>query len=831
MLNSKLMMQWHPTRNPEMDPKILSDQSRKKAWWLCEKGHEWKAIISNRGQGKGCPICAGRQVLEGDNDLATRFPGVAAQWHHTRNGNLGPESVTAMSGRKVWWMCEKGHEWQAVIAARSCGSGCPVCAGKKVQAGYNDLATVCPDLAKEWHTEKNGELTPECVTKGSNKKVWWRCKRGHEWQATISSRSAGCGCFRCNSGTSFAEQVLYFYIKQLYRAENQYRGFKKELDIYLPDFSIGIEHDGPLHRRQKVKEADERKDLLMKEHGVLLIRVKDIFPSLTDEKNDIIYYTYQENDHTGLTFAVYETLRLIAERTGEKRIPEINIERDRNSILKQYKIMEEEKSIFNQCEDAKRYWDYEKNVMDPLYVSSGSMMRIYWKCSYGHGWSCSAREFTKGARCPTCQGRRVLLGFNDLATLKPELAEEWHPERNGALGPDQVTTHAGKKVWWRCREGHEWKTSVANRSDGSGCPVCSRKRLLTGFNDLKTLRGELAAEWHPEKNGKVGPDAVAVMTGKKAWWRCEKGHEWKAVISSRASGAACPYCSGKRVWKGFNDLATLNPELAAQWHPKRNGELTAEDVTEHSGKRVWWQCERGHEWPSTVSGRSRGHGCPYCSGRLAIPGETDFGTIFPEIAAQWHPTKNETLRPEDVMCMSERKVWWRCERGHHWEAAVCSRARGSGCPYCSGRWAIRGYNDLFTARPELQDEWDDTKNHGIDPYNLLSHSNKKIWWRCKYGHEWQAPVYSRTAGRGCPVCAGKQVLPGWNDLATLRPDLARSWNVEKMGEITPQEVTVHSRKKVWWRCEQGHEWKTAVYNRTYGTGCPVCYQTKRKKHT
>lgn len=264
------------------------------------------------------------------------------------------------------------------------------------------------------------------------------------------------------------------------------------------------------------------------------------------------------------------------------------------------------------------------------------------------------------------------------------------------------------------------------------------------------------------------------------------------------------------------------PELAAQWHPAKNGELTPDQVTPQSNKKVWWQCPYGHEWFAAVSDRSRGNGCPYCAGRQVLP-ETSLAALNPILAAQWHPEKNGDLTPDQVSLFSHRKVWWLCERGHAWAAVISNRSNGNGCPYCAGQWVIPGENDLATLYPDVAKEWHPTRNQDITPDQVMPKSMKKIWWRCENGHEWQDTLNHRTNGRGCPYCAGQKVLPGDNDLATLRPDIAKDWHPTKNNALSPDQVTIRSSKKVWWLCEKGHEWQATVYNRTLGYGCPCCY--------
>jgi hypothetical protein len=133
-------------------------------------------------------------------NLAKLHPNLAKEWHPTKNGDLKPTDVTPKSGQKVWWRCLKKpkHEWQAIVASRADGSGCPYCAGRKV-CEDNNLEFLYPDLAKEWHPTKNGALKPTDVTPKSGQKVWWRCLKNpkHEWQAIVNSRAKGSGCPEC----------------------------------------------------------------------------------------------------------------------------------------------------------------------------------------------------------------------------------------------------------------------------------------------------------------------------------------------------------------------------------------------------------------------------------------------------------------------------------------------------------------------------------------------------------------------------------------------------------------------------------------------------------
>ena len=126
-----------------------------------------------------------------------------------------------------------------------------------------------------------------------------------------------------------------------------------------------------------------------------------------------------------------------------------------------------------------------------------------------------------------------------------------------------------------------------------------------------------------------------------------------------------------------------NAQLMAEWHWEKNAGLTPADVMPGSNKKVWWKCSKGHEWKALVSGRTAGNGCPYCSGRYPIKGETDLQTVNPTLAKEWNYEKNTGLTPVDVTPGSKKKVWWKCSAGHEWQALVSSRNRGAGCPQCA----------------------------------------------------------------------------------------------------------------------------------------------------
>ena len=680
--NAQLMAEWNWEGNADIAPSQLTLGSGKKVWWKCGKGHEWEAACYSRIAGNQCPICSGRKVLVGYNDLSTLAPEIALQWHPSKNSDCTPKDVTINSHRKVWWLGPCGHEWRASIADRNSGRGCPYCAGKKVLKGYNDLQTVNPTLAKEWNYEKNNGLTPEEVIPGSGQNVWWKCQRGHEWQATIGSRNAGRGC-------------------------------------------------------------------------------------------------------------------------------------------------------------------------------------------------------------PYCSGRYTIKGENDLQTVNPTLAKEWNIEKNTGLTPMDVMPNSDKKVWWKCQKGHEWQATINSRNSGIGCPYCSGRYPIKGENDLQTLNPAIATEWHYEKNDGLIPADVMPNSDKKVWWKCRKGHEWQAVISSRTRGNGCPICSSEKN--------TSFPEYALVYYLKKYGLEVIHSYREQGYEldvyipvlRIAIEYD-GYLWhkDKTQQDLAKNYKCAMDGIKLYRIREglaplndssTDFvvqrnqedlskilklllseitGTIVdvdlkrdyiaienlreyteketsllfsnPAIAKEWNYEKNGNLKPEHFAANSHKKVWWKCPKGHEWQSTIKDRNSGNGCPYCASKMVLKGYNDLQAVNPSLTKEWNYEKNNGLTPVDVTPNSHLKVWWKCSNGHEWQAAIADRNGGRGCPYCAGKKVLKGYNDLQTINPTLANEWNYEKNNGLTPAEVTPNSHLKAWWKCSQGHEWQALICNRHKGNGCPQCAREKRK---
>ena len=342
---------------------------------------------------------------------------------------------------------------------------------------------------------------------------------------------------------------------------------------------------------------------------------------------------------------------------------------------------------------------------------------------------------------------------------------------------------------------------------------------MTG--SLASVHPELIPEWS-EKNLPLTPDKITFGSNKRVWWKGACGHEWETSVKARSNGEKCPICSGARVIEGINDLSTLKPELASEWSEKN--EIKPTDVSIGSHKKVIWKCKLGHEWIATVKSRTINKtGCPYCSHNKVLAGFNDLATLFSEVADEWSD-KNEK-KPTEVMAFANSKAWWKCNTcGYEWNTLISTRSGGSKCPCCSGYTFIKGKNDLKSTHPQIAKEWSE-KNYPLQPNEVNAKLRKIVWWHCrKCGNEWKSVINARVKGTVCPVCAEREVLAGYNDLATTDRELLVEWDYE-LNKLKPTEVSRNSAKRAWWQCRYGHSWSMKINERTVlGKGCRICEQ-------
>ena len=250
------------------------------------------------------------------------------------------------------------------------------------------------------------------------------------------------------------------------------------------------------------------------------------------------------------------------------------------------------------------------------------------------------------------------------------------------------------------------------------------KKFICNYKDTMS-------EWNYEKNINMNPEKVTIGSNKKAWWICKNGHEWEARISSRISGNNCPYCSGKKRRKGFNDIFTIHPAWKEYWDFQINdaNNINPYSLGDKSHVKVNWICSQcGKKFVSKTKDNIL---CIECTNKnnglkhinVIIKNRGSLLDNYSNIAKEWNYEKNGDLKPENVSPNSNKKVWWICPKGHEYQSVISNRTgkNNRNCPYCSNQKILKGYNDLETLYPDLAKEWNYKKNSASKDMNILCH--------------------------------------------------------------------------------------------------------------
>ena len=612
----ELAKQWHPTKNASLTVDTLAPHSGQKVWWLCSHGHEWKAVINSRTKGHGCPFCAGQKPTANRN-FSTEYPELVKEWDIELNDHARPEDFTPRSKSKVWWQCKKGHSWQETIQnrTRQYDSKCPYCSNRRLCVD-NSLARVRPDIAEDWHPYKNVPLTPNGVIAGGYKKVWWICKHGHEWKTAVGLRvNAGTGCPKCSLQTSRIEIAVYSELDALFNDvawREKISGY--ECDIYLRDKSIGVEIDG-VYWHSRRPEQELAKSAAFEAEGIQLFRLREDGLSLLSERD--ISFKISEDEFLVISKLASSLLKYakLSKQQCEKLHRYINgpglvNEKFYRELVASLPAPPPGQSLADKKPKLAAQWAYDLNTpLSPEHFWPAANKYVWWRCNKDHTWKASINNrSTQNIGCPGCAGQVATETWN-LATVNPELASEWHPDKNGNLSPQDVTPKSNKKTWWQCANGHAWKATPSNRAGkGSGCPYCYG-RDATKENNLAIKFPKLVEEWDSDKNIGLHPSEFLPFSAKKVWWRCKEGHSWQAVISNRTNmKSGCPACARNARRKySIEDFQSIAKQ--------RGGECLSEVYTSCRSK-LKFRCKEGHLWETRAdSVLYTNKWCPVCGRR------------------------------------------------------------------------------------------------------------------------------------------------------------------------------------------------------------------------
>lgn len=492
------------------------------------------------------------------------------------------------------------------------------------------IADERPDLIIEWHKTKNRMNTPFNIRSGSDKGIVWICKEcEHIWESQVKSRAIkNTGCPKCHEryNVGFPELAIYFYLKQIFKDARlntpvEGIGKYKSVDVFIPSLNLVIEYDGGYTHRGRIR-IDKEKSRLILDRCYRLIRVRDNgLPPLDIE--GVQEYLYERSSNKTIGNMIKHLLYMIDDHyigftnDIDRLIKKINVDTDNIPILAQIPPIIEKNNLLEKCPEIECIWDYNKN----------------------------------------------------------------HP-----LRPEHFKQFSNHKAWFICKEEHSTLAQIGSKAQGHGCIACSGQVATDEYN-LELLFPDILTEWSYDLNENT-PNAYLPYSNEVVFWNCPKCKSTydKRIIERTKNGEGCPYCAGKRV-NETNCLSTTHPQLAMEWDYHKNGELTPENVTKGSHKKVRWICEQNHSYHAFIYSRVGGRGCPECyklNGRnkpKKAKRENSLAVKKPDIAKQWHPTKNGDISPFEIGAYAREKYWWLCDNGHEWPKSPNSRS-SSKCKYC-----------------------------------------------------------------------------------------------------------------------------------------------------
>ena len=456
-------------------------------------------------------------------------------------------------------------------------------------------------------------------------------------------------------------------------------------------------------------------------------------------------------------------------------------------------------------------FDLDANIPDtPDSVGHGSKREFYWRCLLDSGHPSYPRSLPSRRKraCPLCES---LIGTH------PDIADQWHPTRNGDLTPADVTPGYSSRVWWQCSRGHEWQAVVATRTNqGNACPDCVLSHRSAAevklWAELQAVLGPtlgVGTVLHHQRLQGVSSrlakvDIVLVLNDRLVaveydgayWHREREAPDRRKSDEIREVGHLLIRAREKplnALHEHDVEFATTDPvevatavfsRLAALgWLPLA-ALLAAQDYI----------------------GQSRLRGSELAKELLADVAHADLGPsslaeTHPWLASEWDEEANGELTPRHVRGDWSRKVWWRCPLGDLFDESPGARiSRGRHCPFCAGK-RVNERNCLATQFPHLAREL--AGSDGVTAWQVYAGGHRTVEWCCSVescGYRWFTEVKQRTqVGTGCPACAGKIATPSRN-LRTERPEVAAIWHPTMNLDLQPEMVLPGCNKSVWWLC-------------------------------
>lgn len=763
---------WDPSNELKLaDARTYMPKSAK---FICEKGHHFSRAIRTFVKDQSCPYC----ML----DSVAKHPEMMRFWDFSKNSNQNPDILSVHASEHANWLCPKcGYSWNTEINTRFISRGtCPCCEEKVVfQSGVNDLLSLLPQAALDILPEDNPNLDLSSIPIRNDVFINWDCHMCHyKWVTSSNGRTAK------DSNKNYRLRTCPVCA-----------GVKRTANYY-------IEHYPEVF-------ADYNEE----ENGKPFSAIDDT------EIKDLFWWNCRNED-------CLETYPA----TIQQKIS------TRNSFSKGClycagKKVLREKSFAALHPDMIEEYD-SRNLLDPFEVTEHSTRTVSWVCRNNpeHTWQANFYERASGyKRCPVCNPHpkyKVML-----YEMYPELEKYYSKENRRSF--KSYALQSNEKPLWTCDNGHTYPNSIYRLSQRGFfyCPLCEGSIVVAEINSVTAKRKDIVDQWSCKND--FLPEEVYYNTTSPVLWECPtcSGTYAFPVSDKREGNVSCPYCNGRRVLSGFNEI----PSWLIKEYSLKN-EVPISEYPVNSVHKVLWTCPTCHgDYLYRICDREIGDdSCPYCRHKKILSGFNSFADTDPDLAKEWS-SDNPDL-PSEYMKSSWYRALWTCPTCHgNYFYRICDRELDDdSCPYCRNLKVLPGFNSLPDLAPELISEWS-SENPDL-PSEYLRSSRHKALWTCPICHgDYQYRICDRELDdKSCPYCCDKKILPGYNSFKVRHPEEMEEWDeLANFLLVDPNYILSSYNKAVWWICSKGHKYSMSPNLKLYyrirtQEPCPFCKGRRRK---
>ncbi|WP_072273897.1 zinc-ribbon domain-containing protein [Peribacillus simplex] len=613
----------------------------------------------------------------------------------------------------------------------------------------NALISVNPTLSQEWHPHKNEDLTPKDVSYGSQKKVWWICKEGHEWEYTIKLRHKGSVCPICASIVSTHPTLLLEWhpSKNIsLTPETVTEGSGRKVWWICKE---GHEWEATVNNRtRKGSGCPYCKGKKVTTDNCLAIKNPDIIKEWHPTRNTLTPYDVTLKSHTYVWWRCKKGHEWQASPANRSRT---------NCPYCAGKKVSLDNCLATLNPSLAEEWHPMKNTRTPFEFTVNSLVKAWWLCKKGHEWESPIVYRNNRNGCPICnEGTQTSFPEQTLFYYFKKIFNESENRYIFTFKQNKIefdlfipslmlaVEYDGYYHEDKVKE-DEQKNKLAQEVGIQLIRI--RAHTLPELNSYGSVVYVHKSKSYESLKECLLRTASLIMGTYQIPVHTQKDLQNLSGISIELDRFDILDQFNKRELR--TSLMAVNPEVSKDWHPLKNGYLIPEQIRPNSDMKVWWMCQKGHEWEAVVKDRNKGRPCPYCSGRKVCL-DNCLATIHPKLASQWHKEKNKLTPWEVYHNYSGSKFWWVCEKGHEWEATIRTRTKGHGCGYCA-RNLISYDKSILATSSDLVQIFHPVKNT-VAPSELAPTSQRRIWWMCDQGHEWEEEVIKQAKRKTCLFC-------------------------------------------------------------------------------